>query len=171
MKIESYNNINTFNIISNKENKFELNLYIENNNLNIFLIKENCFNEDYNKTLSLQYLTSNSYFNDSNLENIKTILCSLLIINKFSLIEEENNLILIFDLNENDSEKLTIKIEKKIKDVFDLIKKLYKQINNIQIEIESLKQSNMKLKVENRGMRQEINDLFETNESLKKKNK
>ena len=43
MKIESYNNINTFNIISNKENKFELNLYIENNNLNIFLIKENLF--------------------------------------------------------------------------------------------------------------------------------
>jgi FtsZ-binding cell division protein ZapB len=169
MKIESYNNINTFNIISNKENKFELNLYIENNNLNIFLIKENCFNEDYNKTLSLEYLSSNSYFNDSNLENIKTILCSLLVINKFSLIEEENNLILIFDLNENDSEKLTIKIEKKIKDVFDLIKKLYKQINNIQIEIESLKESNMKLKVENRGMRQEINDLFETNESLKKK--
>ena len=40
MKIELNNNLNTFTIISNKNNKFELNLYIENNNLNISLVKE-----------------------------------------------------------------------------------------------------------------------------------
>ena len=169
MKIELNNNLNTFNIISNKNNKFELNLYIENNNLNIFLVKENCFKEEYNTTLSLDYLCLNPYFSDSNLEHIKTILCSILIINKFSLIEDENNLILIFDLNDDNSEQLTIKIEKKIKDVFDLIEKLYKTINNIQEELESVKKINIELKIENRAMKQEINDLIDDNNKIKEK--
>ena len=169
MKIELSNNLNTFNIISNKNNKFELNLYIENNNLNIFLVKENCFKEEYNTTLSLDYLCLNPYFSDSNLEHIKTILCSILIINKFSLIEDENNLILIFDLNDDNSEQLTIKIEKKIKDVFDLIEKLYKTINNIQEELESVKKINIELKIENRAMKQEINDLIDDNNKIKEK--
>ena len=164
MKEDILNNY-SFNIISDKQNKFDLNFNIKKNSLNIFIKKDNM--EEYNTTLSLE--TFDSYFYKKNIEDIKTILSSLLINNEYLLVEEENIIILTFILNNNGQEKLSIKLNKKSKDIFSIIGELYKKINLIELELKSLKFINTELKLENKGMRQEINDAIEKNKLLFKK--
>ena len=179
----------SYQIISNKNNKFYLTIENQSSIINILsYYQDDMVKHNYEKKLKLEELKENKYLSlcDS-IDEIYNELINLLDKNKSNIIEETNKIYLniqtgnlkvkeiIFCINE-----IIMKENEKINIIFSIISNLKEEINNIKEENKNLKENNNNLKLEinklkeeisknDNNLKNEINNLKEENELINKK--
>jgi archaellum component FlaC len=165
------NLIKNINIISDKNHEF--NVIIQNEETNIMLITANLNNnllkKHYSEKYILSKLTSNKYL--ALFETIPEILeeiFHLIDLKKPILQEEENSLILHIETNHTKFKELTFNLKENKKKEVEIINDLYEYIQNLQSEIQTLKNNDNEQKKEIEFLKTNNKELKDNYENLKK---
>lgn len=145
-----------------KSLKRELILYIKEENIISSGYYQNYFTLQKLKKINNYFKTFDTI--DKIIEIFKDILCNKnLIITK---INDDLSILFIINKNRNNKEEVNIKLKKRYLETQEILDILISHINNINLEINALKNEKKNLKEENKKLIKKVDDFLKGNKSI-----
>ena len=175
INIRKPKNVKTLNLKSDKNNDYEIQLYVNENNLIFEGQTQNAIpQKNYKRIYSFEDAQKNKYFLIC--ENINEIYDEIL--SQISQNEKQvkiseknekaNTLILTIPLNTKKIKECFFEIDEVVNNTNDKINELYSIVNNLTNEVKNLKEKNQKLEEKNQKLEEKNQKLEERVEEIEK---
>jgi len=166
INIQKPKNVKTLNLKSDKNNDYEIQLYVYENNLIFEGQTQNAIpQKNYKRIYSFEDAQKNKYFLIC--ENINEIYDEIL--SQISQNEKEvkiseknekaNTLILTIPLNTKKIKECFFEIDEVVNNTNDKINELYSIVNNLTNEVKNLKEKNQKLEEKNQKLEERVEEM------------
>ena len=166
INIRKPKNVKTLNLKSDKNNDYEIQLYVYENNLIFEGQTQNAIpQKNYKRIYSFEDAQKNKYFLIC--ENINEIYDEIL--GQISQNEKEvkiseknekaNTLILTIPLNTKKIKECFFEIDEVVNNTNDKINELYSIVNNLTNEVKNLKEKNQKLEEKNQKLEERVEEM------------
>ena len=166
INIQKPKNVKTLNLKSDKNNDYEIQLYVYENNLIFEGQTQNAIpQKNYKRIYSFEDAQKNKYFLIC--ENINEIYDEIL--SQISQNEKQvkiseknekaNTLILTIPLNTKKIKECFFEIDEVVNNTNDKINELYSIVNNLTNEVKNLKEKNQKLEEKNQKLEERVEEM------------